>query len=56
MPQLAKADFSFFNSSVLRNVQLPRLLNLGLLIVVTLSSFALYRYVSISPWAWAAVG
>jgi cellulose synthase/poly-beta-1,6-N-acetylglucosamine synthase-like glycosyltransferase len=55
MRQLAKGDFSFFNSSVLRNVQLPRLLNLGLLIVVTLSSFALYRYVSISPWAWAAV-
>lgn len=55
MRQLAKGDFSFFNSSVLRNVQLPRLLNLGLLIVVTLASFALYRYVNISPFVWSAV-
>jgi cellulose synthase/poly-beta-1,6-N-acetylglucosamine synthase-like glycosyltransferase len=53
--KLAKGDFSFFNSSVLRNVQLPRLLNLGLLIVVTLASFVLYRYVTISPGMWSGV-
>lgn len=31
---LVKGDFAFFNSSILRNIQLPRLLNLGLLTIV----------------------
>jgi cellulose synthase/poly-beta-1,6-N-acetylglucosamine synthase-like glycosyltransferase len=47
-----RGNFSFFNSSVLRNIQLPRLLNLGLLTLFTFLSFALYRFVAISPFAW----
>jgi cellulose synthase/poly-beta-1,6-N-acetylglucosamine synthase-like glycosyltransferase len=36
---LLKGNFTFFNSSVLRNIQLPRLINLGLLMI---SCFLLY--------------
>jgi cellulose synthase/poly-beta-1,6-N-acetylglucosamine synthase-like glycosyltransferase len=32
---LGKGDFTFFNSAVLRNVQLPRLINIGLLTLLT---------------------
>lgn len=37
--QLLKGNFSFFNSAVLRNIQLPRLLNLGLLALLTIALF-----------------
>jgi cellulose synthase/poly-beta-1,6-N-acetylglucosamine synthase-like glycosyltransferase len=47
-----RGNFSFFNSAVLRNIQLPRLLNLGLLTLFTFLSFALYRFVAISPFVW----
>lgn len=32
---LLKGDLAFFNSSVLRNIQLPRLINIGLLTLIT---------------------
>ncbi len=54
-PGLKKAlqgDFEFFNSAVLRNIQLPRLLNLGLLTMFTLVAFALARYTYFSPFVW----
>lgn len=35
MKALFKGNFAYFNSSVLRNIQLPRLLNIGLLFFVT---------------------
>lgn len=38
---LLKGNFTYFNSSVLRNIQLPRLINLGLL---TISCFLLYFF------------
>jgi cellulose synthase/poly-beta-1,6-N-acetylglucosamine synthase-like glycosyltransferase len=53
--RLFRGDFSFFNSAVLRNVQLPRLLNLGLLSIITLLSFALSTYLHFSPLAWLAL-
>jgi cellulose synthase/poly-beta-1,6-N-acetylglucosamine synthase-like glycosyltransferase len=52
---LFKRNFSFFNSAVLRNIQLPRLLNLGLLTFFTLISFILHRYVAFSPFVWLAL-
>lgn len=36
---LLKGNFTYFNSAVLRNIQLPRLINLGL---ITISAFLLY--------------
>jgi cellulose synthase/poly-beta-1,6-N-acetylglucosamine synthase-like glycosyltransferase len=50
--KLFQGDLVFFNSAVLRNIQLPRLLNLGLLTFVTLLSFALVRYVHFGPIVW----
>lgn len=50
--QLFKGNIAFFNSAVLRNIQLPRLLNLGLLTMVIILSFLFARYVHMSPWLW----
>jgi cellulose synthase/poly-beta-1,6-N-acetylglucosamine synthase-like glycosyltransferase len=47
-----KGDFGFFNSAVLRNIQLPRLLNLGLLTVCTILAFVLARFTYFSPLVW----
>lgn len=52
---LFKGNFSFFNSAVLRNIQLPRLLNLGLLSLVLAGSIILERYLNISPLFWSAL-
>ena len=49
---LLKGNFSFFNSAVLRNIQLPRLLNLGLLTFITALSFVFARYLVFSPVIW----
>jgi cellulose synthase/poly-beta-1,6-N-acetylglucosamine synthase-like glycosyltransferase len=50
--ELFKGNFGYFNATVLRNAQLPRLMNLGLLTVITLASFVLSRYVEINPYSW----
>lgn len=39
MKALFKGDLAYFNSSVLRNIQLPRLINLGLLSLMTFSFY-----------------
>lgn len=52
---LFKGDLSFFNSAVLRNIQLPRLLNLGLLTFITAVSFALAHHLVFSPFIWLAL-
>lgn len=49
MLALLKGDFVFFNSSVLRNIQLPRLLNLGLLFLVCVASF-FFRHLLVVPY------
>lgn len=53
--KLFKGNVSYFNSAVLRNIQLPRLLNLGSLAIITLLSFVLAEYVSIHPMIWVAL-
>ena len=50
--RLMEGNFAFFNSAVLRNIQLPRLLNLGLLTSITLLSLLFHRYLSIHPLVW----
>jgi cellulose synthase/poly-beta-1,6-N-acetylglucosamine synthase-like glycosyltransferase len=52
---LLKGDFGFFNSAVLRNIQLPRVLNLGLLTFITALSFVLAPYLAFSPLLWLAL-
>lgn len=46
-------DLAYFNSSVLRNLQLPRLLNLGLMTLTLVLSFIFSKYLTLSPWVWA---
>ena len=41
---LGKGDFTFFNSAVLRNIQLPRLINIGLLTLFTGGLFFVRNY------------
>lgn len=50
--RLFKGEMAYFNSAVLRNIQLPRLLNLGLLTVTLLLSFIFAPYLHVSPWVW----
>lgn len=49
---LFKGDFTFFNSAVLRNIQLPRLINIGLLTTLTVFSFLVAPNLQYSykPW------
>lgn len=49
---LFKGNMSYFNSTVLRNLQLPRLMNLGLLTLITVLGFIFSSYVSINPLVW----
>lgn len=51
--QLLKGNFAFFNSAVLRNIQLPRLLNLGFLGLITFFSILFPDYMAVSFPAWA---
>jgi cellulose synthase/poly-beta-1,6-N-acetylglucosamine synthase-like glycosyltransferase len=50
--ELFGGNFAFFNSAVLRNMQLPRLLNLGLLTMIICLSLIFHRYVTVSPLLW----
>jgi cellulose synthase/poly-beta-1,6-N-acetylglucosamine synthase-like glycosyltransferase len=50
--QLFLGNIAFFNSAVLRNIQLPRLLNLGLLTCTIFVSLILSPYLWISPLVW----
>jgi cellulose synthase/poly-beta-1,6-N-acetylglucosamine synthase-like glycosyltransferase len=50
--KLFKGDYTFFNSAVLRNIQLPRLVNIGLLTTLT-SAFSFiqsYLFFGYLPW------
>lgn len=49
---LFRGDISLFNSAILKNVQLPRIINLGLLVVLTVISFLLRDYLSIPYYVW----
>lgn len=51
--QLLLGNIAYFNSAILRNIQLPRLINLGLLTTVLLLSLLLQKHLSIPSWVWA---
>ncbi len=50
--KLFKGNMVFFNSAVLRNIQLPRLLNLGLLTFITFLSIIFSAYLTFNPLLW----
>ncbi len=55
LKSLLRGRLSFFNSAILRNIQLPRLLNLGLLAGFTLLSFVIQEYATFSPYYWLSL-
>lgn len=52
---LLNGDMRYFNSAVLRNVQLPRLINLGLIAVIPVLLFFVRDYLFVSYWIWPAM-
>lgn len=52
---LFRGQISYFNSAVLRNIQLPRLLNMGLLTVLTIGLFFVRDYLLFGYWPWLAL-
>ena len=55
MKALFRGDFTFFNSAVLRNIQLPRLINIGLLTVLTGLLFFVRTYLYFDYTWWLAL-
>jgi hypothetical protein len=55
MVALFKGNFTFFNSAVLRNIQLPRLINIGLLTVLTAALFFVREYLYFGYEIWAVL-
>lgn len=49
---LLRGNFVYFNSAVLRNIQLPRLINLGLLFIVMVLSFVFPNLMGFSYFVW----
>ncbi|MBL7856267.1 MAG: glycosyltransferase family 2 protein [Cyclobacteriaceae bacterium] len=56
MLMLLKGDFTYFNSAILRNIQLPRLINIGLLFLFTLFFTLLPIDLVIPPVTWLMLG
>ncbi|MEM6802401.1 MAG: glycosyltransferase family 2 protein [Bacteroidota bacterium] len=52
MKALLKGNLALFNSSILRNIQLPRVINLGLLGIICLLTSIFSSYLSLSPIIW----
>ncbi|HEY8936871.1 MAG TPA: glycosyltransferase family 2 protein [Cyclobacteriaceae bacterium] len=49
---LLKGQLDYFNSSILKNIQLPRVVNLGLLFIFTIIAFILSAYLHFPPTIW----
>jgi cellulose synthase/poly-beta-1,6-N-acetylglucosamine synthase-like glycosyltransferase len=54
MKAFFQGNFTYFNSAVLRNIQLPRLVNIGLLGVLTVGLFFVRAYLSFGYEIWLA--
>jgi cellulose synthase/poly-beta-1,6-N-acetylglucosamine synthase-like glycosyltransferase len=52
---LFKGRISFFNSSILKNIQLPRLINLGLLFLLSLITFVFRDRLNFSYYPWVTL-
>lgn len=55
MIKLFKGDFTFFNSSILRNIQLPRLVNIGLLTLLTIAFGLIQNHLYFGYSAWVVL-
>jgi cellulose synthase/poly-beta-1,6-N-acetylglucosamine synthase-like glycosyltransferase len=50
-----RGNLSMFNSAILKNIQLPRLINLGLLIILTIVTFIFRDKLNFSYYSWLAL-
>lgn len=50
--ELLRGNINYFNATVLRNIQLPRLINLGTLFITLVFSLILQNYVEVDPFIW----
>lgn len=48
-----KGNVAYFNSSVLRNIQLPRLINIGLLFLLSITTYLLRNYLQLRWSIWS---
>jgi cellulose synthase/poly-beta-1,6-N-acetylglucosamine synthase-like glycosyltransferase len=55
LKSLVKGQLSIFNIAILLNIQLPRLMSLGLLTILTFSSLLLQDYTFLPFWYWSLV-
>lgn len=55
MKAFFSGNFDYFNASVLYNIFLPRIVNLGLLFIITILSFFISQVLTISPWFWVVL-
>lgn len=55
LKSLLKGNFTYFNSAILRNIQLPRLLNIGLLTLATGTLFFVKDHLLINYAVWPAL-
>jgi cellulose synthase/poly-beta-1,6-N-acetylglucosamine synthase-like glycosyltransferase len=53
MKAFVHADMAMFNSAILKNIQLPRLINLGLLFILTIISYVFREYLTLGYYPWA---
>lgn len=49
---LVTGQWAYANSALLRNIQLPRVINIGLLLIICLLSLLFQEYLTISPVLW----
>lgn len=52
MVALFKADFSMFNSAILKNIQLPRVINLGMLVILSAVTIVFRDYLTLRYYPW----
>jgi cellulose synthase/poly-beta-1,6-N-acetylglucosamine synthase-like glycosyltransferase len=52
---LLKGDIALFNSAVLRNIQLPRLINLGLITILPILLWFVRDYLFFNYWIWPSL-
>jgi cellulose synthase/poly-beta-1,6-N-acetylglucosamine synthase-like glycosyltransferase len=53
--KLLKGDVAYFNSAVLRNIQLPRLINLGMITVITIAACLIPNAFPIFSYGWVVL-
>jgi cellulose synthase/poly-beta-1,6-N-acetylglucosamine synthase-like glycosyltransferase len=53
MKALIHGNLAMFNSAILKNIQLPRVINLGILFVLTILSAIFHEYVTLNIYPWA---